>query len=127
MKTYKLNTQKTKNKMAQKKQETFFIISYREPKDGKVLTLKAKTVTDSSLGLSFVAISDFIFNTTSVVINPEEEDKKRHFEDVKTLHLSIYSIISIEEVGPDHKGLKFKKDKSNLVVLSGEHQIPKDK
>jgi hypothetical protein len=113
--------------MAQKKQETFFIISYREPKDGKVLTLKAKTVTDSSLGLSFVAISDFIFNTATVVINPEEEDKKKHFEDVKTLHLSIYSIISIEEVGAEHKGLKFKKDKSNLVVLSGEQQIPKDK
>jgi hypothetical protein len=113
--------------MAQKKQETFFIISYREPKDGKVLTLKARTVTDSSLGLSFVAISDFIFNTTSVVINPEEEDMKKHFEDVKTLHLSIYSIIFIEEVGPEHKGLKFKKDKSNLVVLSGDQQIPKDK
>jgi hypothetical protein len=113
--------------MAQKKQETFYVISYREPKDGKVLTLKAKTVTDSTLGLSFVAISDFIFNTTSVVINPEEEDKKRHFEDVKTLHLSIYSIMSIEEVGPEHKGLKFKKDKSNLVVLSGEQSLPKDK
>ncbi len=113
--------------MAQKKQDTFFIISYREPKDGKVVTLKAKTVTDSSLGLSFVAISDFVFNTTSVVINPEEEEKKKHFEDVKTLHLSIYSIISIEEVGPEHKGLKFKKDKSNLVVLSGEPNRPKDK
>ena len=113
--------------MAQKKQETFFIISYREPKDGKVLTLKANTVTDSSLGLSFVAISEFIFNTTSVVINPEEEDMKKHFEDVKTLHLSIYSIISIEEVGPEHKGLKFKKDKSNLVVLSGEQNLPKGK
>jgi hypothetical protein len=118
---------KSKIQMAQKKLETFFIISYREPKDGKVMTLKAKSVTDSSLGLSFVAVSDFIFNTTSVVINPEEEDKKRHFEDVKTLHLSIYSIISIEEVGPEHKGLKFKKDKSNLVVISGEQQIPKDK
>jgi len=113
--------------MAQKKQDTFYIISYREPKDGKVLTLRAKTVTDSSLGLSFVAISDFVFNTTSVVINPEEEDKKRHFADVKTLHLSIYSIISIEEIGEGNKGLKFKKDKSNLVVLSGEQPIPKDK
>jgi hypothetical protein len=45
---------------------------------------------------------------------------------VKTLHLSIYSIISIQEVGMEHKGLYFKKDKSNLVVLSPEHNLPKD-
>jgi len=113
--------------MAMKKQDTFYVISYREPKDGKVLTLKAKTVTDSSLGLSFIAISDFVFDTVSVVINPEEEHQKKHFEGVKTLHLSIYSIISIEEAGPQHKGLKFKKDKANLVLLSGEQYHPKDK
>ena len=112
--------------MAKKKEETFYLITYRDAKDAKVLTLKAKTVTDSTLGLSFVAISDFIFDTQSVVINPEEEDQKRQFEGVKTLHLSIYSIISIEEVGESHKGLKFKKDKSNLVVISPDQQ-PKGK
>lgn len=113
--------------MARKKEETMYLITYRNAKDGKVVTLKAKTVTDSSLGLSFVAISDFLFDTKSVVINPEEEDQKRRFEGVKTLHLSIYSIISIEEVGEDHKGLKFKKDKSNLVVLSPEQTRPAGK
>ncbi len=114
-------------KMAQKKKETYFIITYREPKTGKVMTLRAGTVTDSSLGLSFVAISDFVFETGSRVINPEEEDQKKHFEGVKNLHLSIYSIISIEEVGLDHKGLRFKKEKSNLVVLSPDQSAPKDK
>jgi len=113
--------------MAKKKEETFFLITYRDAKDAKVLTLKAKTVTDSSLGLSFVAISDFVFDTQSVVINPEEEDQKRQFEGVRTLHLSIYAIISIEEVGENHKGLKFKKDKSNLVVLASEPSAPKQK
>ena len=112
--------------MAKKKQETFYLITYRDAKDANILTLKAKTVTDSSLGLSFVAISDFVFDTKSLVINPEEEDQKRHFEGVKTLHLSIYSIISIQEVGPDHKGLNFRKDKSNLVVLSTEQHQPKE-
>ena len=113
--------------MAKKKEETFYLVTYRDTKDAKILTLKAKTVTDSTLGLSFVAISDFVFDTKSIVINPEEEDQKRQFEGVKTLHLSIYSILSIEEVGEDHKGLKFKKDKSNLVVLSSEQQQPKGK
>jgi len=112
--------------MAKKKEETFYLITYREAKDAKILTLKAKKVTDSTLGLSFVAISNFVFDTKSVVINPEEEDQKRQFDGVKTLHLSIYSIISIEEVGEAHKGLKFQKDKSNLVVLSTEQQ-PKGK
>jgi hypothetical protein len=113
--------------MAKKKEETFYLITYRDAKDAKVLTLKSKTVIDSSLGLSFVAISDFVFDTKSVVINPEEEDQKRQFEGVKTLHLSIYAIISIEEVGEEHKGLKFKKDRSNLVVFSPEQPQPKGK
>ena len=113
--------------MARKKEETMYLITYRNAKDAKVVTLKAKTVTDSSLGLSFVAISDFLFDTKSVVINPEEEDQKRQFEGVKTLPLSIYSIVSIEEVGEEHKGLKFKKDKSNLVVLTLEQPQPSGK
>ena len=113
--------------MARKNNKTYYFITYREPKDGKVISLKASTVSDSSLGLSFIAISDFIFDTTSVVVNPAEEDLKKRFEGVKTLHLSIYTILSIEEVGDAHKGLAFKKEKSNLVVLSTEPQLPCDK
>lgn len=113
--------------MAKKSNKTYYIITYREPEVGKVVSLKANTVSDSSLGLSFIAISDFIFDTASVVVNPAEEDLKKRFEGVKTLHLSIYTIISIEEVGADHKGLSFQKDKSNLVVLSSEQHQPRDK
>lgn len=104
----------------------YFYISYRDQTDGKVVSLKAKNVSDSSLGLSFIAISDFIFDTGSLVVNPAEEDLKKRFEGVKTLHLSIYSILCIEEVGPGHKGLKFNKDRSNLVVLSREINPPKE-
>ena len=111
--------------MAVKPKDTHFIITYREPQEGNIVKIKAREVIDSSLGLSFVAISDFIFDTSSLVLDPSEEDQKRRFEGVKTLHLSIYTIIAIEEVGSDHKGLKFKKDRSNLVVLSTEHQAPK--
>lgn len=103
-----------------KKTETCYIITYREPTEGKIQTLKARTVTDSTLGISFVAISDFIFETESLVVNPNEETLQKRFEDVKSLHLSIYTILSIEEVGKTHQGLKFKKDKSNLVVLPGK-------
>jgi hypothetical protein len=100
------------------KQETYFRITYKEPKEGKLVSLKARTIRDSSLGLTFVSISDFIFDTASVVVNPAEEAMSKQYELVKNLHLSIYSIVSIEEVGMDHEGLKFDKDRSNLVVLS---------
>lgn len=83
------------------------------------MSLKAKTIRDSTLGLSFIAISDFVFETESMVVNPVEEQMKARFENVRSLHLSIYSIISIEEVGPDHEGLSFKKDRSNLVAFPG--------
>ncbi|ABW67920.1 DUF1820 family protein [Desulfosudis oleivorans] len=102
-----------------KKKETFYIITYRDPEEEKVRTLKARTVGDSSLGISFVAISDFVFDTQALVVNPEEETRRKRLEGVKTLHLSMYLILSVQEVGKDHKGLKFEKDKSNLVVLPG--------
>ena len=107
------------------KENTHYVITYRDPKDNKIVSLKAGRVTDSSLGLSFIAIADFIFSTGTLVVNPEEEDMQRRFADVKTLHISIYTIISIEEVGTAHKGLHFKKDKSNLLVLPGTVQPPK--
>ena len=99
--------------------DNLFVISYRDPEDGKVVSLNAETIRDSSLGLSFIAISDFVFEK-SLVANPTQEKLKRRFENTKTLHISIYSVVSIEEVGRTHKGLKFKNDKSNLVVLSGQ-------
>ena len=104
--------------------KTFYIINYRDPKDNKTLELKAKKVTDSTLGLSFIAISDFIFDSSSLVVNPAEEDLKRKLEHVKTLHISIYSILSIEEVGAANRGLKFKKNKSNLIVLNSSQKTP---
>jgi hypothetical protein len=105
--------------------ETYYRITYREPKDGQILTLKARRVADSSLGLSFIALSDFMFDTESLVVNPTEEDLKKHFTNVKTLHLSIYTVLSIEEVGAEHKGLAFEKDKSNLVVFPTTPRPPK--
>ena len=102
--------------------ETHYRITYREPEKGKIVTLKAKTVTDSSLGLSFISISDFIFDTSPLVVNPAEEEHRKRFSDVRALHLSIYTIISIEEMGNGGKGLSFKKDKSNIVVFSSEHK-----
>ncbi len=96
-----------------------YVVHYRNPADGKTVSLKARTIRDSSLGLTFVAISDFILKSDSLVVNPEEEAQQKRFESIKTLHISIYHIISIEEVGTSPDGLTFKKDRSNLVMLPG--------
>jgi hypothetical protein len=104
--------------MAVKKDESHFIINFRDPKDGKIASLKARSIQDSRLGLSFVAISEFVFDESTLVANPTEEAMKKRYAQTKSLHLSIYSIVSIEEVGQKNRGLKFKKNKSNVIVLA---------
>ena len=100
------------------KAETSFVVTYRNPEDSKITSLRARTIKDSNLGLSFVAISDLIFDTSkTLVIDPREEKLRQRYEHTKSLHLSIYNIVSIEEVGKDHPGLYFKQDRANLVVF----------
>jgi hypothetical protein len=108
--------------MAKKVEKVFYVVTYRNPKDSRILSLNVKTIKDSSLGLSFIAVSDFFFEENSILVNPEEESKKLEFENIKTLHLSIYSILSIAEVGESISSLKFKNDKSNLLILSADTQ-----
>ncbi|MCB9072812.1 MAG: DUF1820 family protein [Bdellovibrionaceae bacterium] len=99
------------------KDPSCYIVSYRDPKDGAIVSLKVKSISDSTLGLSFIALSGFIFDSSAILVNPEEEAMKKKFENIKTLHLSIYSIISIAEMGLETPRLAFKNDKSNLFVL----------
>jgi hypothetical protein len=105
--------------MEKKTPKTHFIVAYRDPMDSKLVELKANKVQDSDLGLSFVAVSDFLFDAPGLVVDPSVEDLKKKFENVKTLHLSLYSILSIQEVGHKNRGLQFKNNRSNLVLLPG--------
>ena len=105
--------------MAPKKKSSYYQVTFRDPKEGNIQILKAKKITDSTLGLSFIAISDFMFDTESVVVNPQEEALQLKFETVKVLHLSIYSVVSIEEMSGSRR-IKFKKDKSELKIIQPE-------
>jgi hypothetical protein len=107
--------------MASKKDgSAYFLVHYRDPKDGKIVAIKARRIEDSTLGLGFVRISDFLFDTSGVVVQPTEVQLEQHFKNVRSLHLSIYSIVSVEEIGQKHAGLKFKKAKSNLISFPGD-------
>ena len=101
--------------------ETFFVVTYRNPEkiaELETITLKVKKIEDSSLGLGFISMSDFIFETNALIVSPVEEKLQKKFEKTKSLHLSIHNIISIEEVGMEHVGLKFAQDKSNLLMFN---------
>jgi len=97
-----------------------FVVTYKDARDGKVLALKVKSITDSSLGPAFVELSDFVFESSQLILDPAAEEFQDKFKNVRRLHLSIYHIISIEEIGLAHRGLKLKNDRSNIVVLKGE-------
>jgi hypothetical protein len=109
--------------MAQPKKDSHYVINYREPKSNEIVQLRARKINDSTLGLSFIEVSDFLFDSSGLVIKPTEEQLRKRLEFVRSLHLSIYSILSIEEVGD--KKLSFKKDRSNLVALPTEPTPPR--
>ncbi|MBF0360219.1 MAG: DUF1820 family protein [Oligoflexia bacterium] len=102
-------------------QPCYYVVSYRDPQTNKILSLKAKTIRDSNVGLSFIFLSDFIFDTDSLVINPVAEELKNRFSNTKGLHLSIYNIISIEETGVENKGLKFEQDRLKVLILPSDN------
>lgn len=106
--------------MAIDKAQIYFSVSFKDPKENKPITLRVQHVEDSNLGLSFVRLSGFIFEESALVVDPEEERLKTRFEKVKSLHISIYSILSVTEMGMENLGLSFKKDKSKLLVLPSE-------
>lgn len=103
-----------------KKEHCYFKVTYKDAVENKIETLKARKIVDSSLGLSFICISEFIFDIKGIVVDPAEEALSKKFANIKNIHLSIYSIIAIEEVGEDHDGLRFKTDRSNLVMLNNK-------
>jgi hypothetical protein len=96
------------------------VVTYRDPegnpKEGAVSTIKVRTVADSELGPSFICLSDFVW-ASSRLANPAEDALKARFADTRRLHLSVFMILSIAELGPDHPGLDLEADRSNLVVL----------
>ena len=97
--------------------DTHYVVTYRDSVKDETVTLRARAVHDSPLGLSFLAISDFVFDTNARVIDPSEEALRDRLRDVRTLHLSIYRVLAVLEVGVDHTGLQLTHDRSNLVVF----------
>ena len=53
---------------------------------GEIRTLRARAISDSGLGLSFICVSEFVFTQESLLVNPKDEALAEQFKDVKSLH-----------------------------------------
>ena len=101
------------------KSRSHYVVTHRDPTSGKAVSLKVKKVEDSELGPTFVAVSEFLFESASPIIDPGLEELKKRYEGTKKLHLSLYNIVSIEEVGRRNPGLDLSAERSNVIVLPG--------
>ena len=97
--------------------DSHYVIVWHDPEADEVVTLRAREVADSALGLSFLRIADFVFEDQGPLVNPKEESLRRRLENVRSLHVSIHRVLSISEIGPGHAGLSFDHDRSNLVAF----------
>ena len=95
---------------------THFVVTYRNPeKSSEIIEVRVHSVDDSVLGPAFIALSGFLFHSATGLINPRDEYAKKRFQKTKTLHISIYNIITIEEVGDDHPGLHLAPKEGQLL------------
>ena len=97
--------------------DTCFAVTFRAD-TGDVVTLRARTVTDSQLGPSFLCLSDFVF-PDGRLIDPTQERLQRRYAETKRLHLNVFGIQTIEEVGIENPGLSLEQDRSKLILLPG--------
>lgn len=97
--------------------DVYYEITFRSPDSGTLTTLKAGTVGDSDLGAGFICLSELLFETSSRVANPAEEALAARYKDTRRLHLNVFSIQTIAEVGASHPGLTLDTDRSNLVAF----------
>jgi hypothetical protein len=102
------------------KPRSYYVVTHRDPTSGKPVSLRVRKVEDSELGPTFVALSDFLFESSSPIIDPALEDLKKRYENTRKLHLSLYHIVSIEEVGRSNPGLDLSPERSNVIVLPGQ-------
>ena len=83
-------------------ESNLYVVTYRNPeKQEENITIRVRKINDSNLGPTFIALSDFVFHTASKLLNPQDEYAKKRFQKTQKLHLSIYHIVSVEEVGDE--------------------------
>lgn len=106
--------------------ESHYVVTFRDPDKNtpeRITSLKARTITDSNLGLGFICVSNFIFSSSSgIVVDPTSDALRARYEHTKSLHLGLHQILAVEEVGDEHPGLTLTTERSNLLNLPPRHE-----
>lgn len=110
--------------MPSSSQKALFQVHYTDFHTEKNVSVKVRTIQDSALGYAFVQLSDFVFDTNSVVIKPSEEQQKKNLENTKSLHICIHNILAIEELSDVSAALHLSADNARLYMLPKEKQKP---
>ena len=98
-------------------ESNLYLVTYRNPeKKEENITVRVRSIHDSDLGPTFITLSDFVFQTSSKLLNPQDEYAKKRFQKTKKLHLSIYNIISVEEIGDD-LGLSLASKEGEILIF----------
>lgn len=95
-----------------------YVVTWKDPVEGEVRRLRCARVEDSTLGLGFVCLAEFDLGSKGPLVDPRQEALKTQLADVKRLHLNVYSIVSIEELGDE---LELVHDRSKVVLLPTPH------
>lgn len=105
-------------------QKALFQVHYTDFHTDKTVSVKVRSIQDSALGYTFVQLSDFVFDTNSVVIKPTEEQQKKNLENTKSLHICVHNILAIEELSDISAALHLSSDNSRLFMLPKEKNKP---
>ncbi len=102
-----------------RKSNAGYRITFRDVAEDKFVTIKARRIAESTLGPAFVEVSDVFFDDGKLIVNPQEEALRDRFNQIQRLHVAIYHIAIIEELGTGTARLKLprSKDGANVVIL----------
>jgi hypothetical protein len=95
-------------------EDSYFAVTWRDPEAGGSTTLRCRKVQDSDLGVGFICLSDFVFEGGRL-LNPVEDALRTRLAGTRRLHINVFSIQQIAEVGAP-PGLSLT-SRSNLVIL----------
>lgn len=110
--------------MTSSPQKALFQVHYTDFHTDKNVSVKVRSIEDSILGYAFIQLSDFVFDTNSIVIKPSEEQQKKNLENTKSLHICIHNILAIEELSDVSAALHLSAENSRLYMVPKEKHKP---
>ena len=103
--------------MKDKQKKTLYRVKFQSKDDKSPLEVVVSSIHSSDF-LGLIKLSNFIFNENKKhIVMPSENEARKRFAKINSLHLPYHNILSIEE---------FEEDKTDLDKLPFIKKVPKD-